>query len=321
MTQVDNLIFDVSGMLYRTYYSAKNQPAKRAGLFEEDEEPFNLANFAMHTALNSMNATFKKIKPSRVFACFDRPNNWRKQYMSSDVAISVLEYKGNRRQNMSEAQQADYFAFVQHMGEFEQMLRAQTGIYTVAAEGLEADDCIAGCVQMLADEQNVIASNDTDMYQLITENTRVYGFTAGDIVTCKDPKFFLFEKIFRGDKSDNIVNIYPGIRTTKLQAAFDDPYALANIFAEAYIPPSDPTNTQFTIQDLFHENELLIDLSKQPPYIRRLIDKTINEQLTETKRFNFWKFCEFCKKHTLTDVLNNVQQYRPLLLGGYKYVR
>ncbi len=321
---IDNLLFDVSGLLYRTFHATQRVSLKRsslAGMDDDDDE--NVAteqhsSVAIQAALNSMQTYFQKFKPRRVIACFDRPGNWRKQYMSSELSIAKREYKGNRRQNFSPAQQANYHKLLEHMAEFEKLLENETGIITLAAKLLESDDCIAGFVQRFPTERNVIASNDSDMSQLITETTSVCNLSSGELVVCEDPAFFLFEKTFRGDTADNIMNIYPGIRTEKLRQAQTDAYLLANILAEKHTTPD---GVSVTVGDLWEENKLLIDLSKQPEFIRDLINSTVDVGMSKTKRFDYWKFAAFCKKHKLNAVMDRLPTLKPLLSGGYKHAK
>lgn len=324
---IDNLVVDVSGMLYRTYYAALNQPMRRVDVSaivdDEEQTPFDsteFAKFALHAALNSMNKSFKEFKPKRVIACFDRPNNWRKIYMQSDLALSKRPYKGQRRQTMTEAQKIQYYKFLDHMAEFEQLLEVETGILTLAANSLEADDCIAGWVQQHKDQTNVIASGDSDMCQLITPTTKVYDLPTGKLKECEDPKYFLFEKIIRGDTADNIASTYPRIRATKIKDMYTDEYVKQTVFAQPYLNPL-VSREGSTIGEAYAENELLMDLTKQPLEIRNLMDKTIATELEKTKRFNFWKFAAFCNKNKLKNVLENIEYFRPLLVGGYHNVR
>lgn len=327
MNDVDNLVFDVSGLLYRTYYSSLKQPQyNSANLLAEDEDDEisqaeKFSSFALHTAITSMNKFFKMYKPRRVIACFDRPNNWRKQYMASELSISKRPYKGNRRQSQTEAQKKNYMLLLQHMVEFEKLLEQETGIRTLAADSLEADDCIAGWVQRFPTERSVIVSGDSDMRQLINDNVKLCDLTTGELVDCPDPNYYVFEKIFRGDSSDNIASIYPRIRATKIQKAYEDAFTKVNIFAEPYINPLLPDGVEYTVGEAFDENKLLIDLTNQPPLIKQLINSTIDDELTITKRFDFWKLSAFCRKKKLTNITENLQTLRPLFVGGYANVK
>ena len=103
--------------------------------------------------------------------------------MESNLAVSTLKYKGNRRLNQTPAQRADYIKFLEHINEFQALLTDMTGIIVLSAPLLEADDCIAGWGQQYADEINVILTGDSDMHQLITDTTHVCDFkTAAGIL-------------------------------------------------------------------------------------------------------------------------------------------
>jgi RNase H-fold protein (predicted Holliday junction resolvase) len=333
--QVDNLIFDVSGMIYRTFHASKKAPVYRRRNFLDEGTPEQDVDggigIAMHAALQSMNKYTKQFRPRRVIACFDRPNNWRKLYMKSSAAISKLPYKGQRRQNQTPAQAKEFAELIDHMVQFEQMLRDETGIITLAANKLEADDCIAGFVQMFPTERNIIMTNDSDMTQLTTEYTTVCNFTSGKLIECEDPNYFLFEKAMRGDKSDNILNILPGIRSTKLQKAWESPYDMANLMSEVVVhlggpatllddntTDSSPTTAPVLVGQLLEENMLLMDLTKQPEVIKQLMVDTITADLARTRAYNFWKISTFCTKHKLNRIVEDLKNFRPLFSGGYK---
>lgn len=326
MATTDNLIFDVSGLLYRTYYGAvatSSRPKHLLMLDDEDEDHMSkseeIAGYALHTAMSSMQKYFNLFKPSRVIACFDRPGNWRAAYTASDLSVSRVPYKGHRRQNQTEQQKIDHKNFMLHVQEFEQVLHEQTGIVVLAGKGLEADDCIAGFVQTHADQQNVIVTGDSDMFQLITENTKVWSLGADQWAECPDPKYYLFEKIFRGDRSsDNIPSAYPRLRADKIKKAYVDTYTLNNLLNEPYVTDYGVT---VLVSDMWHENQLLIDLTKQPELIRDRMHKLCTDQLQKSKRFDYWGFMRFCKTRKLNKIMENMLSFRPLLIGGYEHVR
>ena len=336
MNAVDNLIFDVSGMLYRTYHAlqaAGGRSGARKSILEErddvDEMP-DISGMALHSALMSMNKSYKQFQPKRVVACFDTPGNWRKKYMESELAISTLKYKGKRRLNQTPAQQAAYFKFLEHINEFQELLTKMTGIIVLSAPLLEADDCIAGWTQLYPDEVNVVLTGDSDMYQLITANTHVCDYKTAELIEMDDPQYYVFEKCFRGDmQSDNVASAYPGIRATRLKKAYTDPYELANILEEQWfnpvacpkVPnPEDPDIETFAVikvKEILEENQMLIDLTKQPPAIRKLMIKVITTNRNAIKKFDFWKFSAFCTRNKLAEIVKNLPSFRPLLIGGH----
>jgi len=84
-------------------------------------------------------------------------------------------------------------------------------------EKCEADDCIAFYCQNIKDEEVSIMTNDKDLIQLVSENTKVYllnqkkYFTKGDKVKFKSIKLpidnLVLSKMIVGDSSDNISGI------------------------------------------------------------------------------------------------------------------
>jgi 5'-3' exonuclease len=333
MKHVDNLIFDVSGMLYRTYHALQATGGKsgksgiRKQILDEDDgdDLPDIGGMALHSALQSMNKSFKQFQPKRVVACFDTPGNWRKKYMESELAISRLKYKGNRRQNQTPAQQAAYFKFLEHINEFQELLAEMTGIIVLSAPLLEADDCIAGWVQAYPEEINVILTGDSDMHQLITEYTHVCDYKTAELIVMEDPAYYVFEKCFRGDmQSDNVASAYPGIRSTRLQKAYVNKFELANILEEQWfnpvahpIPAEDEEPQIIKVKEILEENQMLIDLTKQPPAIRKLMDKVVTNNRNAVKKFDFWKFSAFCTRNKLVRISQDLQTFRPLLIGGY----
>ncbi|TFH08230.1 MAG: hypothetical protein E4H14_06805, partial [Candidatus Thorarchaeota archaeon] len=104
------LVFDISNLLYRTFFAQRQ---------ENDE---TLAGLATHSALVTLNKYFRQHKPDRVVMAFDR-SSWRKDYTASPECLSKKPYKGNRRKDMSPAQQAKFQRFMNHLSEFETLIR------------------------------------------------------------------------------------------------------------------------------------------------------------------------------------------------------
>lgn len=336
MKAVDNLIFDVSGMLYRTYYAlqaAGGRAGARKSILDErddeDEMP-DLSGMALHSALMSMNKSYKQFQPKRVVACFDTPGNWRKKYMESELAVSTLKYKGKRRLNQTPAQQAAYITFLEHINEFQDLLTNMTGIIVLSAPLLEADDCIAGWTQAYPDEVNVVLTGDSDMHQLITDTTHICDYKTAELVEMEDPQYYVFEKCFRGDmQSDNVASAYPGIRATRLKKAYTDQFELANILEEQWFNPVacpkvvDPEDAEqeifvtIKVKEILEENQMLIDLTKQPPAIRKLMNRVVTTNRDAIKKFDFWKFSAFCTRNKLVKIVQDLPSFRPLLIGGH----
>jgi hypothetical protein len=281
---------------------------------QESED--TIAGLAMHSALNTMNKYFKMFNPDKLIMVFDR-NSWRKDYTASERCLSKRAYKGNRRQNMTPAQQAKFERFKYHLGEFEELITNCTTVVTLAQVHLEADDLIAGFAKMYGDGNNkiTIISADSDLLQL----TRYEGVSVISPITDKpqsladydgDPLYYLFQKCVRGDSTDNVQSAFPRVRSTRIKAAYDDPYEMVKLMKETW---TNEHKVEFVVEDLFKENQLLIDLEMQPENIRMLIDETIEEEMEQKKKFSMFFIMKFIGKFQLKKIQESIDQYVPML--------
>jgi 5'-3' exonuclease, N-terminal resolvase-like domain len=298
------LVFDISNLLYRTFY------------VQRDEDDETIAGMATHSALVTLNKYFRKHKPDRVVMAFDR-QSWRKEYTSSDQCLSKKPYKGHRRKDMSPAQQVKYQRFLNHLSEFEAMITNHTTIITLAGDRLEADDVIAGFCQRhkTSDDQIVLISSDSDMLQLMRYPNVVVISPADDKQQFladfdEDPELFLFAKCIRGDTSDNVQSAYPRVHMTKIREAYKDLFARTNMMKTTW---TNQNNTTFRVQDLFEENQLLIDLEKQPDDIRILIEQNVTTALEREREFSLFFILKFIGKYKLVKIKESIDQYIPLL--------
>jgi 5'-3' exonuclease len=281
---------------------------------QESED--TIAGLAMHSALNTMNKYFKMFNPDKLVMVFDR-NSWRKDYTASEKCLSKRAYKGNRRQNMTPAQQAKFERFKYHLGEFEELITNCTTVVTLAQVHLEADDLIAGFAKMYGGNNNqiTIISADSDLLQL----TRYEGVTVISPITDKpqsladydgDPLYYLFQKCVRGDSTDNVQSAFPRVRSTRIKAAYDDPYEMVKLMKETWI---NEREVEFVVEALFKENQLLIDLEMQPENIRMLIDETIEEEMEKKKKFSMFFIMKFIGKFQLKKIQGSIDQYVNML--------
>ena len=184
------LVFDITNILYRTFFAHKT------------EDDITVAGLASHTALVTINKYFRTFKPHKIIMCFDR-TSWRKEYTKSDECVSGKPYKGNRRQKMTPKEKERYELFLSHLNDFEDLVRDNTSIITLAGEGLEADDLAAAVVQTVSvtDEEAefIVVSADKDLIQLLGyPNVRLINPADGKDRTLKDwegdAELFMFEK-------------------------------------------------------------------------------------------------------------------------------
>lgn len=303
--ECDFLIYDISSVLYRTFFADKN---------ETDE---TLAGLAVHAALNTLNKYFKLYKPrKKVVMAFDR-SSWRKEYTASEQCISKKPYKGNRRKDMTPAQQAKYQRFLNHINEFEQLIADHTTIITLLEERLEADDLIAGFCQKYANEENeiIIISSDSDLLQLVAyPNVRVVSPADGEDQSLEeynnDPDLYLFTKCIRGDPTDNVQSAYPRISSKKIREAYTDPFARVQLLKSTW---TNEQKIEFVVEKLYAENRILIDLGCQPENIQQLIKQSIESAFEKKRQFSMFFILKFIGKYKLNRIKDSIDQYVPLL--------
>lgn len=298
------LVFDISNLLYRTFFVQR----------QEDDE--TLAGLATHTALVMLNKYYKQHKPDRVVMAFDR-KSWRKDYTASEQCISKKPYKGNRRQDMTPAQQLKYQRFLEHMREFEALIAEQTTILTLVEETLEADDLIAGFCQIEAGDDNeiVIISTDTDLLQLLQyPNVRIVSPANDKEQTLdefnNDPHYYVFTKCLRGDPTDNVQSAFPRVSSKRIAKAYADSFERVQLMMETW---TNQDKVEFRVKDLFEENEKLINLAKQPPAIRKLILESVSAALEKERKFSMFFILKFLGKYKLNKIKESLDQYIPML--------
>ena len=302
------LVLDVSNLLYRSFYANR------------EADDVTIAGLAHHQALALLNKYYRKFRPDKLFMTFDRPN-WRKIYTLSSDCYSGRVYKGHRRQNMTPAEQVKYAKFCTHLREFEMLMTEHTSVVCLMSEGednrgLEADDLMAGVVQNYNHSHNiVIVSADKDLMQLL----RYKNVTLLDPATDKertlvdhndDADYFMFEKCIRGDMGDNVGSALPRVRSTKIKIAYDDTYEREKMMHTTW---TDQEGKEFSVQKLFNENKLLMDLSAQPEDIKQLINTTIEKAIKDPGKYSHFHFLRFCGKYDLKRVSDQVEQFVPML--------
>lgn len=297
------LVFDISNMLYRTFYSASSESADTA------------AGLAIHSALTTLNKYYRLIQPSRVILAIDR-TSWRKAYMQRPDRVSALEYKGQRRKNMTEQQAEKYAQFKQHCKDFEQLIADHTTITCLAADSLEADDLMAAvCGTYCSDDRRiVVVSTDSDLWQLMRyPNVEILSPATDKYQSLaefnNDPEYYVFTKCIRGDSADNIMSAFPRVRQTRIQKAYEDTYERLQLMNEEWTMDG----TQVTVGQVFEENQVLISLTHQPPEIRELMVKTAQDGIEKERKFNLRSFLQFLTRHKLRRIIDNIEQYTNLL--------
>ncbi len=299
------IVFDISNLLYRCFFANKSQ------------DDITAAGLAQHMAMTTLNKYFKQFRPHKVIMAFDR-SSWRKEYTADEsLCLSGKAYKGNRRQNMTPKEREKFNKFLEHLAEFEVLMRERTSVVCLAGDGLEADDLVAGFCQKQADTDDniIIVSADKDMIQLLRhKNVRLIDPAGGKDRTLEewdnDADYFIFEKCLRGDLGDNVGSAYPRIRRTKIEKAYRDAFERVNLMNETW---TDQEKTEHIVRHLYAENQLLMDLTMQPECVRRRIFGVIDDAMNNPGTFNYFHFMKFLGKYQLKKIADGLDQYVPML--------
>ena len=297
---------------------------------------------SIHTILGSVRKAWKDFNGSHVvFALEGR--SWRKDHYAP--------YKRNRsdaRAALNPKEAEEDRVFWETFDQFKEFITDKTNTTVLHHPQLEADDLIAGWIDLHPNDNHVIISTDGDFAQLIASNVRQYngvmGITTthegyfdekgkpvkdkktGEVKPAPDPEWLLFEKCMRGDTSDNIFSAYPGVREkgsknkVGLREAFGDRntkgYNWNNLMLQRWV---DHEGQEHRVLDDYTRNKLLCDLRAQPSEIRDLIFDVINEHINTGKDIPQVgiRLLKFCATYDLQKISEQVQSYAEPLNARY----
>ncbi len=321
------LLVDTMNLMWRAAHVTRGNAFDRVGL-------------AVHISFNSIVSYASKNDIDHIIFCFEG-RSWRKQY---DTA-----YKANRKIAKDKLSQDDidfndYLMEVQ--SDIKTFLENKTNVTVLHHSDLEADDLIAAWIQTHTEDKHVILSTDGDFLQLLADNVSIYNGVdkkhicingvfddsgkplkdkTGNPQVPEHPEYFLFEKIIRGDTSDNIRPAYPGVRKngSKNKVGIIECYEdrKAQGFAwNAFMNEKweDHNGNVHVVKDKFKHNKLLIDLNEQPDHIKEYMAETISnvyENLKYNKQVGV-EFLKFCGKHHLVNLAKYPEKIALLLEKG-----
>lgn len=297
-----NLIIDGNAIFYQYFFRHKTEKIE------------DIILLAQATALNKMQFLANKYKVDNTIIVFDCENDsWRKLYTSekNPEKVTHKKYKDGRRETLTRKEREKLSAFDDSMQDFINFIRTQTSIICAQGKYLEGDDLIAGFVHMYPKSDHVIYSSDKDFMQLINSIEGEVTLVENQKDTERslddwdgNPELFLFEKCFRGEPrgGDNIQNAYPRIPRKKILSAFEDDFLKNNIFSHTFEVTDmnnngEPVVYKYETRKIFKENQLLMDLTKQPLAIKELIEKAIDAAIEHQGRFDYMGFLRFCRKN------------------------
>ena len=321
MRQKTILAIDMHNLLHKTFY------------VHQTDDLELLIKLAFHSSFITLNKYYKLYKPDKMICVFDRAN-WRVDYTKSEECYSKRVYKGTRRSVMTQKQAAQYEAFKQFILDFEALIRAHTSIISLASDGLEADDIIAGLCCMFGGEDVgtdnrstyeidiqdvphdvVIVSADKDLLQLLRyKNVKLIDPATGRDRTLEkwnnDVDYFLYEKSITGDRGDNVQSALPRLWKSKILEAFNDEYKHTNLMKKTWV---DEDEREMEVEKLVKENMLLTNLTHQPEHIQQLMWDTINYGMNNRGKYSHFHFLKFLGKYGLKNVSKSVEHFIPML--------
>ena len=290
---------------------------------------------AFHIIFNSVKKVWTDFGGSHTVFCLEG-RSWRKDFYTP--------YKANRKiaaAQRTEREVEEDTVFFENMDQFIAFITDKTNCTVLRHPNAEADDMIARWIALHPDDKHVIISSDSDFQQLIAENVVIYNGIVGLLYTHtgiydkdgnvaknkqgKDmappnPEWLLFEKCMRGDDSDNVMSAFPGVRKTKLEAAFEDRhnrgYVWNNLMLSKWI---DHEGAEHRVRDDYERNRQLIDLSQQPVDLQEKFDRLIIEQVNVAPKKQVGiNLMRFCNVHGLIRIEKTVNDFSPTLSALYQ---
>jgi 5'-3' exonuclease len=323
------ILVDTANTFFRARHAIKGDLDTKIGM-------------SLHVTFNSVKKAWKDFKGSHVIF-FLEGRSWRKDFYSP--------YKRNRsdaRAAHNEKEAEEERVFWETFDQFKDFVSEKTNCTVLQHPQLEADDLIAGWVQMHPNDDHVIISTDGDFAQLIAPNVKQYnGVTevttthegyfdskgkrvkdkkTGEEKPAPNPEWLLFEKCMRGDTTDNVFSAFPGVRTkgTKnkvgLMEAFEDRnkkgWAWNNLMLQKWV---DHEGVEHRVLEDYLRNKQLCDLSSQPEDIRKIMEETISKATSQEKNVSQvgMRLLKFCSSFELNKISENIEQYADAFNAKY----
>jgi hypothetical protein len=309
-----SLVCDIPNIAFEV--AAVNKPNPKNGNFGADNA--TLSGLCMHILFNRVQKFFRDHNPDYIVFAFENKNNWRKAYTASEECISKNKYKANR---VYDSSMEYYFKM---LDAFKETCTHHTSIICLSAEGLEGDDMIAGYSQLYAndDHEVVIMSGDKDFIQLL-KNPNVTLINQrdgkkrnqpGDKLYWDDLDYFIFEKCMRGDKKDHVFSALPNVRETRLKKAFKDPYEYTKLMNETWDAEIDKKKVTYRVGDLYEENKILLDLTKQPEEVRQYMFEHIKNEVNNLGKYSNFHLLKFLGQFELKKIAEEINKFQDIFI-------
>lgn len=304
----------------------------RYGMRAPDME--TTAGLAIHIMFNAIKKVWNQFNADHVVFC-QEGRSWRKDFYTP--------YKAHRRElaaARTEQEVAEDAHFFDAINQFQDFLINKTNVTVLRDPNGEADDMIARWIALHAADDHIIVSTDSDFQQLIAPNVKIFNGIEGLLYThvgvwdkngdpaksrkgepmqVPNPALALFEKIMRGDASDNVMSAYPGVRKKRLMEAFENRheqgYAWNNLMLSRW---TDHEGHEIRVKDAYERNRTLIDLKAQPEHLKAQFDLTIQACVNhEHKRDVGFHLLKFANKLGLVRIEQHAHDYSAWLSQPY----
>ena len=323
------IIVDTANTFFRARHVVRGDASEKVGM-------------SLQIILNSVRKAWREFGGTHVVFCLEG-RSWRKDHYEP-----YKRQRSEARAAHSPKEAEEEKVFWETFDQFKEFITDKTNCTVLQHPQLEADDLIAGFIQLHPNDSHVIISTDGDFAQLIAPNVKQYNGVMQITTTnegyfdekgkpvidkktkqvkpAPDPKWLLFEKCMRGDTSDNIFSAYPGVREkgTKnkvgLREAFADRntkgWSWNNMMLQRW---SDHEGVEHRVLDDYNRNVKLCDLTAQPPEIQEIIKNTILEQTTSNKNISQVgiRLLKLCAEYDLQKISEQVQSYAEPLNARY----
>ena len=298
-------------------------------------------SMAMHIVFTSIQKCWNTKQADHLVFAFEG-RSWRK-----DIYPPYKKNRADARSALSESDMEEEQLFWESIDNFKAFVQNKTNCTTLQHQELEADDLIAGWIQRHPNDDHLIISSDSDFVQLIAPNvsqyngitettTSINGYFDKDnkpIIDKKtkkpkeppNPDYLLFEKIVRGDSSDNVFSAYPGVRRkgsknkVGIIEAFNDRtdkgFEYNSFMLNKWI---DHKNCEHRVLDDFNRNRTLIDLAAQPEDIKLKIFETIEHSINREPVDQVGaRLIQFCNQHSLVKIAEMAQFFAHAFAAKY----
>lgn len=158
------VIVDAHNLFHRAKHVTMGDAATKAGM-------------AFHIAFNSFRKLWRDFKATHIVVAVDK-SSWRKEIYP--------EYKAHRRVQealRTKSEREEDELYFDAMKVFLEFLKKRTNVTVLESVGCEADDFVARWIDLHPDDQHIIFSGDSDFYQLLADNVKIYDGVKGWTIT------------------------------------------------------------------------------------------------------------------------------------------